>query len=47
VSLRSAAAPALDAVVDATLQRCQPFREALSPSAVSQVIYARYGVSDG
>jgi predicted 2-oxoglutarate/Fe(II)-dependent dioxygenase YbiX len=47
VSLRSAAAPALDAVVDATLRRCHPFREALSPSAVSQVIYARYGVSDG
>lgn len=47
VSRRSAAAPALDAVVDAALRRCQPFREALSPSAVSQVIYARYGVSDG
>lgn len=47
VSRRSPAAAALDAIIDTALRRSQTFRETLSPCAVSQVLYARYGVGDG
>jgi len=47
VSRRSPAAAALDAIIDAGLRRCRPFREVLSPSAVSPVLYSRYTVGDG
>lgn len=47
VSRRSPPAAALDVIIDTALRRSQAFRETLSPSGVSQVLYARYGVGDG